>query len=202
MVAGRCAHPGGDDAARPAHEHRAPVRTPALHAEADDADLLVIGSRRLDPVTGLIVGPVGVEPAAASAPCPLVVVNDGPVEAGKVIRATWRSSAPRPAARMHYAPPSGENALRPAQRRECTTPRPAARMHYAPPSGENALRPAQRRECTTPRPIPGDLTGRAARLAPGAAAGNVRLGFAEVGLDRRHRRIPGRPRRGPGSSGG
>ncbi|GAA0243190.1 universal stress protein [Cryptosporangium japonicum] len=61
----------------------APV--PALLAEADDAELLVIGSRRLDPVTGLIVGSVGVE-LAASAPCPLVVVNDGPAEPGPVRR--------------------------------------------------------------------------------------------------------------------
>jgi len=54
-------------------ETGAPV--PALLAEADGADLLVIGSRRLDPVTGLIVGSVGVE-LAACAPCPVVVVND------------------------------------------------------------------------------------------------------------------------------
>ncbi|MFI5953097.1 universal stress protein [Cryptosporangium sp. NPDC051539] len=48
---------------------------PALLAEAGGAGLLVVGSRRLDPVTGLIVGSVGVE-LAATAPCPLVVVTD------------------------------------------------------------------------------------------------------------------------------
>ena len=53
----------------------------ALLAQADGAELLVIGSRRLDPVTGLIVGSVGVE-LAASAPCPLVVVNDVPTAPG------------------------------------------------------------------------------------------------------------------------
>ena len=47
----------------------------ALLAAADGADLLVIGSLRLDPVTGLIVGSVGVE-LAACAPCPVVVVNE------------------------------------------------------------------------------------------------------------------------------
>lgn len=57
----------------------APV--PALLAAAGNAELLVIGSRRLDPVTGLIVGSVGVE-LAASAPCPVVVVNDGTAAAG------------------------------------------------------------------------------------------------------------------------
>jgi nucleotide-binding universal stress UspA family protein len=57
----------------------APV--PALLATAQDAELLVIGSRRLDPVTGLIVGSVGVE-LAASAACPVVVVNDGTAASG------------------------------------------------------------------------------------------------------------------------
>ncbi|GAA3398993.1 universal stress protein [Cryptosporangium minutisporangium] len=60
-------------------ETGAPV--PALLAAAQDAELLVIGSRRLDPVTGLIIGSVGVE-LAACAPCPVVVVNDGTPAAG------------------------------------------------------------------------------------------------------------------------
>ncbi|SHN75964.1 universal stress protein [Cryptosporangium aurantiacum] len=57
----------------------APV--PALLAEVGSAELLVIGSRRLDPVTGLIVGSVGVE-LAATAPCPIVVVNDSTAASG------------------------------------------------------------------------------------------------------------------------